>query len=432
MIMKKRGLSDVVTTVLLILLVLAAVIIVWAFVRVFILDNSAKIDTGVFNVGFSIPSKNVVITEDNNITFKLTRSAGEAELEAVNVIIEDNEGNRVVKRIDGSINELGSKTIIILRFEHNLTSIKRIAVAPIVLNKDGNEIIGNEVVSYKIKGDEEGSILTLPASSCTGSETQSCSGSNECKNYQQTCSAGTWGTCIELGNKIDGTSCSIGVCVVGSCVSAPTDYIAYWAFENDFIDNSGNGHEGTGQGGVGFAAGKLDQGASFDGINDRIEIPHTGSINLGADGSKFSISLWFKTSGNVGVWADHLIGKASDTSNLPNPLGVSLQLDNKISFSSNEAGRAHTATSTLAYNDNSWHHIVGVRDDNDLYLYLDGILVASNTGGSIGDTRSSSPLQIGTYTTGAVSGEWFNGKIDDVKIYNRVVNANEVSSIYYS
>ena len=64
--MKKRGLSDVVTTVLLILLVLAAVIIVWAFARVFILDNSAKIDTGVFNVGFSIPSKNVVITEDNN------------------------------------------------------------------------------------------------------------------------------------------------------------------------------------------------------------------------------------------------------------------------------------------------------------------------------------------------------------------------------
>jgi len=217
MIMKKRGLSDVVTTVLLILLVLAAVIIVWAFVRVFILDNSAKIDTGVFNVGFSIPSKNVVITEDNNITFKLTRSAGEAELEAVNVIIEDNEGNRVVKRIDGSINELGSKTINIKLYEHNLTSIKRIAVAPIVLNKDGNEIIGNEAVSYKIKGDEEGSILASPAPSCTGSETQSCSGSNECKNYQQTCSAGTWGTCTELGNKIDGTSCSTGVCVVGSC-----------------------------------------------------------------------------------------------------------------------------------------------------------------------------------------------------------------------
>src|SRR3989344_8936329 len=121
--MNKRGLSDVVTTVLIILLALAAIVIIWAFVKPVIFSSGGKIESGLFTINFDIPAEKVFVTEDGNITFRLNRKAGAARLVAVQVVFEDeNTLERYVKRINytgaNSLEELGSSIININKGEH--------------------------------------------------------------------------------------------------------------------------------------------------------------------------------------------------------------------------------------------------------------------------------------------------------------------------
>ena len=71
--MKKRGLSQVVTTVLLILIVLVAVTIIWAFVRPTIEKTSEQIGIEFITINMKIIDETVSITE-NAVDFKVKRN----------------------------------------------------------------------------------------------------------------------------------------------------------------------------------------------------------------------------------------------------------------------------------------------------------------------------------------------------------------------
>lgn len=83
---------------------------------------------------------------------------------------------------------------------------------------------------------------------------------------------------------------------------------------------------------------------------------------------------------------------------------------------------------------NRWHHVVGVKDETNFYIYLDGVLDSSGiTFGTImGDVRinNSNPLNIGRL---GASGTWyysFNGRIDDVRIYNEALELGKIQENY--
>ncbi len=71
---------------------------------------------------------------------------------------------------------------------------------------------------------------------------------------------------IELGNDIDLWAKASGL-------------VGFWRFENNFADSSGQNNNGTGVGGITFAAGKVGQAASLDGIDDRVEVPNHATLN---------------------------------------------------------------------------------------------------------------------------------------------------------
>jgi len=83
---------------------------------------------------------------------------------------------------------------------------------------------------------------------------------------------------------------------------------------------------------------------------------------------------------------------------------------------------------TIPGSTGTWHHIVGVRNGTTAYLYIDGQLQAQTTNAIVG----------GNVTTGGISlkfgflGGWgnYNGLLDDVRIYNRVLSAAEIMAIY--
>jgi hypothetical protein len=71
-----------------------------------------------------------------------------------------------------------------------------------------------------------------------------------------------------------------------------------------------------------------------------------------------------------------------------------------------------------------WHHVTGTYNGTKLVLYVDGIPISTaNASGSINATEV--PL-----TIGSVLNSYFNGSIDEVRIYDRALNADEVLDLY--
>jgi hypothetical protein len=106
----------------------------------------------------------------------------------------------------------------------------------------------------------------------------------------------------------------------------------------------------------------------------------------------------------------------------------------------NAANVSFTANSSISIaNDGLWHHLVGVCDEagGHLYLYMDGVQIASGTiTPDSGIWPSSVPLSIGARQSGnniPVTYDYqFVGAIDDVAIYNQALSAAQVQSHYFA
>lgn len=161
------------------------------------------------------------------------------------------------------------------------------------------------------------------------------------------------------------------------------------------------------------------QGAlEFDGVDDYVDCGNDDSLNVfSTEGSKLiTISLWIKRS-NTGR-DDKMLGKGKQGEGYY----IMIRSNNRLRFTTLGV-RDYDFTTTIE--DTNWHHVVFVYDSSfDVSLYIDGNFKEKLTHGSVG-IPSSEPFFIGRNMI-----TYFNGLIDDVRIYNRVLSAEEVESIY--
>ncbi|WP_326596778.1 LamG-like jellyroll fold domain-containing protein [Streptomyces brevispora] len=75
-----------------------------------------------------------------------------------------------------------------------------------------------------------------------------------------------------------------------------------------------------------------------------------------------------------------------------------------------------------------WYHLVGVRDGDELKLYVDGSLAATAQAGPA--DVSTGPLSVGRAQYAGEKGDFWNGAIDQVKVYDRALTADEVSALH--
>ena len=177
-------------------------------------------------------------------------------------------------------------------------------------------------------------------------------------------------------------------------------------------DSSGNGNHGTINGATwttGISGGAL----SLDGFNDYVDLGNPANLQPGT----VSLSVWFKTTATGG----RIIRKRTYG------YGLDVLPTGKISFWINNAAAARfTATSPNAYNDNTWHHAVGVYGGSLVKLYIDGLQVASANAGAI--FYGAGAIAIGR--DGDYNGSYFKGLIDDVRIFQSELSAQEVLALY--
>jgi hypothetical protein len=93
------------------------------------------------------------------------------------------------------------------------------------------------------------------------------------------------------------------------------------------------------------------------------------------------------------------------------------------------ASAAIAAYSDSRVENGNWHHAVGAanRNTKTMILYIDGSNVASADISTVGSIVNNGALYIGSRNTNDIP---FNGLIDDVRIYNRALSADEVKRLY--
>jgi len=180
-------------------------------------------------------------------------------------------------------------------------------------------------------------------------------------------------------------------------------------------DASGNGNNGTINGATWTTSGKYRNALNFNGTNALVTINNAASLQLTTG---MTLEAWVYPTVSGPWWAD-VIYKGNDNYYLEgtsNPSGFSA-MGGTIPNAPPLYG-----TGVLALN--TWAHLAATYDGATMRLYVNGVQVASRaqTGAIV---TSTSPLQIGG---DSIYGQYFAGRIDEVRIYNRALSVAQIQS----
>lgn len=162
---------------------------------------------------------------------------------------------------------------------------------------------------------------------------------------------------------------------------------------------------------------------SCDGTDDYATIPAGSIFGKKLTGAVVTFACWFNPTGSLTAYqALFDCGSTSLRS-----LGIFLGPSASTLYIAigNSAGNNHFLTNPIA--NNTWQHFVVTCDGSSITSYLNG--VSNGTGGTVtGSFDASYEARIGGNPSGG--GAAYQGYIDDVSIYNRVLSANDVYRLY--
>ena len=86
------------------------------------------------------------------------------------------------------------------------------------------------------------------------------------------------------------------------------------------------------------------------------------------------------------------------------------------------------ATSPQSYSDGKWHYVTVTYDGSDIFLYVDGVQVATKkTSGS--PDRGDEPVRVGADST--TLGDYFIGDVDEIRVWSVALTPLQVSDAYH-
>ena len=176
---------------------------------------------------------------------------------------------------------------------------------------------------------------------------------------------------------------------------------------------------------VNISVAAIDSGFIANGTNflDELDRP---DLHL----QEFSLASWFMTSQDF-TSNSMIVNKGGFGAGENMNYGLYLDWGERVKmvFESTD-GTNYFVTSPNSYNDGNAHYAVATFDLSILKLYVDGSIVATLSTTAIPDDGSSRPVRIAANS--AAENEFFNGSIDEVRIWNRTLTDQEVSDQYNS
>ncbi len=222
---------------------------------------------------------------------------------------------------------------------------------------------------------------------------------------------------------------------MGVLVDYTDGLVANYKMNGNALDSSGHNNNGVINGTLNSVAdrqGKVSNAYSFNGTNNYIQVPYNVAI---ASVSQVTCSQWLYRSD----WS--VISGVMKSISKTEVGGWQLSFNNAaagigyVALGVYRTGIGYIYAKSL-YTEltSGWHHFVGTYDGRYTKLYIDGELkntLDSTTNANIGYNHNNSLIIGAEAGSGTVpAGEYFSGSIDDVRIYNRALTAEEITSLY--
>lgn len=210
---------------------------------------------------------------------------------------------------------------------------------------------------------------------------------------------------------------------INAFAQIPTNgLLGYWPFSGNANDFSGNNNNGTTYN-VSLTTdrfGNSNSAYSFNGTSSYIDIP---SSNHPIGDVSISYSLWFNssnTSGDRDLISVGTPGLTNSRSCIANAYW------GKMVYVVQDSGDFITNYTVPI---NTWHHIVFTKTGSSVKFYVDGNIVDS-TNLSITQNVNDTRIVFGSTGTNWGDGEYYEGTLDDIRIYDRVLAPTEINNLF--
>jgi len=209
--------------------------------------------------------------------------------------------------------------------------------------------------------------------------------------------------------------------------------VAYYPFDGNADDASGNGYHGTEHGGLSYVSGINGQAANFDGVDDFIDVGHNVTGN-----TALSISAWvrFDQLDTVQTIVGKYDGDSGAGDNIERTFDLlkhNLANNNEVQFTISEDGtNFEFSQSDSITTANEWYHIAATFGHNTIQTFINGT-PTSNTPSEFSSLYASNiATVIGTNVndSGYSNINMMKGDIDELRIYNRILSESEIEQLY--
>ncbi|MEN0004857.1 MAG: LamG-like jellyroll fold domain-containing protein [Bacteroidota bacterium] len=206
--------------------------------------------------------------------------------------------------------------------------------------------------------------------------------------------------------------------------------VAYYPLDSMLTDNRGNtANVGTPFGNIGYGCGVDDLSLRLDGFNS--EVIFLGPVNQEFDTEDISISFYFKTTATAGT--QYLLSKRDSSCINENVFTIRyVPTSRTINCTFTENANKGVSFTEQMSPDACWQHLAIVRDDTKFRLYINGRF--RREGGTLSrlDLENNGLLTLGNALCKGVSESSFEGLIDELRIYNRALDDDEVAGLFFA
>ena len=192
--------------------------------------------------------------------------------------------------------------------------------------------------------------------------------------------------------------------------------VAEYLFNGSANDTAGNNHGTT------VGANYINNQLNISSDGDRVEIPHSTSIGLDTSNKSISVIFMFNNLTNT---YNEIFDKTNGSA-----YSLSVQKLSNNSFQlrfNNCSSGCPGSIITYPVVENTLYHVAIVKNNNTTTVYVNGQNIGSMSVSFNENTRS---LIVGAGGTPYASGYSFNGIIDNLRFYNRVLTTSEIQALY--
>ena len=172
----------------------------------------------------------------------------------------------------------------------------------------------------------------------------------------------------------------------------------------------------------------------LNGSSEYVSVPHTKSLVVG---EQLTLECWAKLDRVTPSEDNTMISKYDEAGDSGREYSLQFPTDKRLIFRVSSAGSSATLKTLRADNaisdGNLWHHYAVTFASGTMKMYVDGSEVSASTSGATVTSikqDGTANVVVGCVSTSSTPRHFFNGLIDEARVYNRALSGSEINKNY--